>query len=248
MTGDGSHTEDSLFDGSLTCCQHRHGYRFSVDSVLLSHFSRPRRRERILDLGAGCGIIALILAYRWPDIMITCLELQPAMVELLQRNINANSFQERITVVHGNLCQVEALLPAEGFAMVFCNPPYRKAASGRLNPVHEQAVARHELEAGLGDAVRAAHYALRNRGRAVFVYPAARGAALLHTLKAGGLEPKRLQAVYSRPGETAKLLLVEAVKNGGEQLQVLPPFYIYQGIGGYSEEMGALYVSGPGVM
>ena len=50
--------------------------------------------------------------------------------------------------------------------------------------------------------------------------------------------------VHSYPGEVGRLVLVEVVKNGGEELAVLPPFYLYQAAGGgYSAEMAALYAS-----
>ncbi|HSH13650.1 MAG TPA: hypothetical protein VLA15_07870, partial [Desulfurivibrionaceae bacterium] len=60
-------TNDTLFAGRLNCRQHRGGYRFSVDAVLLAHFFAPRSDESLIDLGCGCGIIPLILAYRWPN-------------------------------------------------------------------------------------------------------------------------------------------------------------------------------------
>ena len=54
-------TQDSLFNGRLTCMQHRAGYRFSVDSVILAHFITPEPKDTILDLGAGSGILSLIM-------------------------------------------------------------------------------------------------------------------------------------------------------------------------------------------
>ena len=68
--------------------------------------------------------------------------------------------------------------------------------------------------------VKAAVWALKNKGRAAFIYPAVRGATILYELKKQGLEPKRLQTVYSYPGSPATLLLIEAVKGGGEELSL----------------------------
>ena len=57
-----------------------------------------------------------------------------------------------------------------------------------------------------------------------------------------GIEPKRLQVVYSYPGSEARLLLVEGVKGGGEELLIEPPFNIYQEKDGdYTAEMAACY-------
>ena len=96
--------------------------------------------------------------------------------------------------------------------------------------------------ADVAAVVKAAAWALRNKGRAAFVYPAGRGATILHELKNYGLEPKRMQVVYSYPGSAATLLLVEAIKGGGEELSILSPFYIYkERKGEYSAEMEDCY-------
>jgi len=235
-------TEDTLFSGRLHCAQHVDGYRFSVDAVLLAHFLRPRPGDRILDLGAGCGVVSLIISYRLPQVTITALELQPRLAELISGNIERNHLQDRISLVQGDLRQISALFPPESFDWVVCNPPYGKLAAGRLNPADEQAVCRHEIASDLGDIIRAISFSLKNRGRAALIYPANRAAVLLAALKAAALEPKRLQIIHSYPGGEGKLVLVEAMKNGGEELLILPPFFIYEEAGGqYSAAMARLY-------
>ena len=61
--------KNNLFNGELSCDQHRGGYRFSIDAVLLAHFISVKKKERILDLGTGSGVISLILLYRYADII-----------------------------------------------------------------------------------------------------------------------------------------------------------------------------------
>lgn len=235
-------SHDTLFDGNLSCTQSREGYRFSIDAVLLAHFTAPRRQDQVLDLGAGCGVVSLILAYRHPAIALTCLEIQDSLAELISHNIARNDLADRMRLVLGDLRCIEKLLPVGVFDLVVCNPPYYGLGRGHQNPQDEQAVARHELKASLPDIVQAAAFALRTKGRLVMVYPAARGAALLASLRQRGLEPKRLQAVYPFPGADASLLLVEALKGGGEELTVLPPFYVYTHRGGgYSPALAAMY-------
>ncbi len=137
---------------------------------------------------------------------------------------------------------MNTLFPPESFDWVVCNPPYGKLATGRVNPQDEQAVCRHEIEADLADIIRAISYSLKNRGRTALIYPANRAAVLLAGLKAAALEPKRLQIIHSYPGSQGKLVLIEAMKNGGEELVILPPFFIYEEAGGkYSAAMARLY-------
>ncbi|MCK4840051.1 MAG: methyltransferase [Desulfobulbaceae bacterium] len=235
-------TSESLFGGRLNCRQHLHGYRFSQDPVLLAHFFKPSPEEHILDLGTGCGIIALILAYRWAEVSIAALEVQPALAGLARGNLEQNGFSGRVRVVEGDLKQVGSLLPAASFDRVVCNPPYRQAGAARPNPDPEQAIARHEIMAGLEDVVKAVDWLLVEGGRADFIYPAERAAELQATLKASGCAPVRLQEIYSYPEGSCRLILLEAVKGGQPGLEILPPFYVQTGPeGGYTREMAGFY-------
>lgn len=244
MASEPAVTHDALFAGRLTCLQHRDGYRFAVDAVLLAHFAAPRPGERVLELCAGNGVVSLVMAYRQPRIAITALELQSQLVGLMRSNIALNHYEERITVVEGDCRSLAGHVPIGTFDRVVMNPPYRKRESGRQNPDDEAARARHELTLTLDEAVAAMAFALKNKGRGVVVYPAERLATLITALKGQRLEPKRLQSIHSYPGEVGRLVLVEVVKNGGEELTVLPPFFVYQAAGGaYTQEMAALYAS-----
>lgn len=237
-------THDTLFAGRLTCLQHREGYRFAIDAVLLAHFAAPRPGEKVLELCAGNGVVSLIMAYRQPQLAVTALELQPQLVGLLRSNVALNHYEQRITVVEGDCRFLANHVPAGVFDRVVMNPPYRRMASGRQTVGDEAAQARHELTLTLDEAVAAMALAVKNRGRCVMVYPADRLARLIAVLKGQRLEPKRLQIVYSYPGDAGRLVLVEAVKNGGEELAVLPPFFIYQAAAGsYTEEMATLYAA-----
>lgn len=235
-------SNDSLFFGKLSCQQYLAGYRFSIDAVLLAHFIAPRSQEKILDLGAGCGVISLVLAYRWPDVQLSCLEIQPSLAALIDHNVAVNHFGERFRVTAGDLRQLARYYQAGSFDWVICNPPFYKNGTGRSNLQAEQALARHELAAELSDVLAATSYALKTRGRVALVYPVERLVPLLSGLRANRLEPKRLRVVYSYPGSAGRLVLIEAVKGGGEELTVLPALYIYQQKGGaYTEEVAGFY-------
>ena len=237
---------DSLFAGRLHCLQHRSGYRFSVDAILAAHFSPPPPGAAVLDLCGGCGVIALICLYRWQEQLasVSCLELQPALADLASRNRLLNGYSAKMEVVAGDLRRILDHFPVETFSQVICNPPFYKAHSGRPCRNQESFIARHQVHCTLAEVVAAAAAVVKNRGKVVFVYPAVGLNALFLDLHRQHLVPKRLQMLYSYPGVSApaRLILVEAVKNGGEGLQILPPFYIYERrLGGYSKGMQRLY-------
>jgi tRNA1(Val) A37 N6-methylase TrmN6 len=236
-------TEDYLFQGQVLCRQHRKGYRFSVDAVLLAHFCAPRAEDTILDLGCGCGVIGLILCHRWAGVQVQGLELQAALADLARSNVLANAFQARFAVQQADLRKIREVLAPASFDLVLSNPPYYSPRQGRVSCAEELALARHELSASLEDVVAAAAFAVKNRGLFCCIYPAQRLATLFRVMGQKGLMPKRLQAVYSYPGAAqARLVLVEAIKNGGEGLNLLPPLYVYQEKNGpYSSELTQIY-------
>jgi tRNA1Val (adenine37-N6)-methyltransferase len=236
-------TDDTLFDGRLICRQHRDGYRFSVDAVLAASFCTPPPQGKVLDLGCGCGVISLILCHRYPELQVTGIELQPRLAELSRSNSSANEFQNRFMIQEGDLGRIREFMQPESFDCVVTNPPYRRPGSGRINREDECAIARHELKTDLESVIAAASFCVKNRGLAVCIYPADRLASLIHTMQKHRLTAKRILPVYSYPEDNrARLVVVEAAKNGGEGVCLLPPLYIYQYPDGpYSQEMERFY-------
>jgi len=238
-------TENTLYNGELICCQYRDGYRFSVDAILVAHFCRVRGVAKVLDLGCGCGIIGLQLSCLYPGIRVTGLEIQKDLVALARENVDRNKLNTRFEIIEADVCAIGNYLMAESFDLIVCNPPYRKCGSGRINQGEQAAIARHELKADLTDMLEGAAYSVKNRGAVVLVYPAVRFAYLVAALAEKKLSMKHFQSVYSYPESVqACLVLVEAVKNGGEECRILPPFYIYSEKNGtYSQEMQRMYDS-----
>jgi tRNA1(Val) A37 N6-methylase TrmN6 len=237
---------DNLFDGRLVCMQPRRGYRYSVDSLLLAHFLSVENDEFVLDLGCGCGIVGLIILFcRQAGIKgVTGLELQPELAELARRNGKLNGFGSRHTVVEGDLRTIKTLFPAESFSRVVCNPPFYLASSGRKNAERQSLIARHQVCTTTDQVIEAASYAVKNRGKVNIVFPAEGLIELVCSMEKMRLEPKRMQMVFSYPEResNAKLVLVEAIKNGGPGVKIQPPFYIYSEKNGpYSDEMQKMY-------
>ncbi len=212
---------DPFLDGRLQLIQSRRGYRFSVDALLLSRFARVGTGDLVADLGTGCGIISLMLLFTRSVARVVGLEIQEDLASQAARNARLNRCDQRMTVVRGDLRRPP--FKACAFDVVICNPPYRKAHSGRINPDPERAIARHEILASLEEVLSAAHWLLRGKGRVAVMYPAERLTDLLARMRGIGLEPKRVQALHPDLHSPAKRVLVEASKDGRPGIRVLPP-------------------------
>src|SRR5258706_9994614 len=95
-------TVDSLFAGRLSVIQSRTGYRFSLDALLLAHFAAVGRAGRLIDLGAGNGVGALILATLHPGLKATGLEIQPEMAGRAARSAALNGLGGGGSIVEGD--------------------------------------------------------------------------------------------------------------------------------------------------
>jgi tRNA1Val (adenine37-N6)-methyltransferase len=221
------------------------GYRFSIDSVLLAGFAKCSKGiRRVVDLGAGSGVVGLILAMRYPWTEVLLFEVQEGLSALAQRNVELNQLQQRVQVLKADascvICDGYSDL-IEGFDAVVSNPPFRKPGAGRISPYGERAIARHEIKLTLTDLIRTSVALLKNRGRFFMVYHPCRFSEVIYAMKEFLLEPKRVRFVHPDDNSEATMVLIEAVKGGGVELKVEPPLFIYERDGVYTEEMAALY-------
>ncbi len=234
-------TADTFFNGRIRVKQNRAGYRFSIDAVLIAGLTIPSPDDTILDLGTGCGIIPLILAYRHPKIKVYGVEVQQQLADLATINVEENRMKDRITIHCMDMKKLKHDMMSGPVDLVVSNPPYRKAESGRINPDQQRAVARHEIKATLSDVVETAQRMLRTAGRFVTVYPAERMADILIQMRSAGLEPKSLRTVHSDRHTDAKLIIVEGKKGGRPGLKIGSPVIIYRKDGSYTDEVQEMF-------
>ncbi|SEM72923.1 tRNA1Val (adenine37-N6)-methyltransferase [Syntrophus gentianae] len=234
-------TVDGLLNGRLQVIQKKKGYRFSLDALLLASFLRLGRENALLDMGTGSGVLALISAVRRPDVRVVGMDIQEDMVEMATRSAALNGLEDRVKFRVGDVRQIRRLFEAESFDAVVCNPPYRKVNSGRINPLGEKALARHEIRGTLRDFLEAASYVLKPGGRLFVIYPAQRLVSLIAGMREAVLEPKRCRGVHSRSDTPGTFVLAEGVKGGGEELEVLPPLFIYKDAEDYTEAMEEIF-------
>ncbi len=230
-------TMDELRTYDLRVIQPRHGYRFSLDPLLLCAFAEPGAGGRIADLGTGCGIIPLILARKDEGARVVGIEQQVALADLAGRNVRLNGLGDRITILYRDITDLRALFPPSSFDTVVANPPYRRRGTGKVSPKAGRDHARHESTAGLADFLGAAKYLVKLGGRICFIYHPSRLGELFAEAAALKLAPLRLRMVHGNRDAAARMFLVELAKGRKGELNVLPPLFVYDEEGGFSDEM-----------
>jgi tRNA1Val (adenine37-N6)-methyltransferase len=203
------------------------GYRFTKDSLLLAEFPAPGTARRVLDLGAGCGVVGFGFLLGHPDCAatLTAIDISPDMVAASLENAQHLGFTDCFSAIEAdvaNLPNLSGLQPG-AFDICLLNPPYRAPGTGRPSPHPARTAAREETTATLADFLAAASRLLAPKGRLALCLPPVRLPELFATLTACGLEPKRLQHVHPKLDASCRLCLVEAVKGARPGLGVAAP-------------------------
>lgn len=122
-------TDDAILNGRLRLFQPKRGHRFGHDAILLAAATPVKPGNRVVELGSGVGAASLALLARVPDIDITLIDIDPALVALASENIARNGFAEKARAVRLDVGAPdsvfdEAGLRAGSFDQVLMNPPF----------------------------------------------------------------------------------------------------------------------------
>lgn len=235
-------TDDHFFNGKLCIKQNRLGYRFSVDSVLLASHVKTAQGYKILDIGTGCGIISLILAYRNPEIKIYGIEVQKSLADIAALNVKNNGMEERVKIICADIKNLKKDMLLGSPDIIVCNPPYRKAKSGRVNPDNQRALARHEIMISLPEIFESASCLMDISGRFIMIYPSERIADIIAHMRVSGIEPKYFRFIYSKKDSESKLVIAEGIKGGGAGAKIVSPLVIYKDDGSYTDEVENMFM------
>lgn len=242
---DKGRTVDAVSRFGLSLLQPESGYRFSLDALLLADFaSLPPGSAAIIDLGTGCGVIALILARTCAGARVVGLEQNPAMAELAMENARLNNLDDRVRIVCGDVLAHRQDWPVSGFDLVLANPPFRAPGSGRISPRSGRDAARHETTAGMADFLAAAKYLVKPGGRICFIHHPSRLPEFIQSANVLKLALLRLRMVHGTATAAAKMFLVELAKGRRGELSVEPPLIVYDAAGGYTDEVTAILGGG----
>lgn len=186
-------------------------YRYTSDSVRLAKTVNANRKDKILDLCTGGGIVALMLAHLTASEQIDGLELQSDLCDMARRSVELNDLQSKIKVINGDLLTFNG---GHNYDIVTCNPPYYKINTGEMRSAKTCDVARHELCCTLKDTVTSFNKALKFGGVGYMVHKCERLSEVISAFSACGLEPKQLTLYYS--GNKACDTFVIKVKKGAK--------------------------------
>ena len=214
-------------------------HTFGTDAVLLRNFANPKVKDKLVDLGTGCGIIPL-LALRDVQLKgVIGVDISEEATFLAQKTVDELELSN-FKVINSNLLNLKGKVDFGCHTLVTCNPPYKAPGAGIKNPDKVDSVARHEIECTLEDIIAVSAKLLQTSGRLCMCHRPERLSELMHLMTVYKVEPKRLRLVAQRKGEEPWLVLLEGRRCGNTGLRIEPTLYIEEN-GKFSPEMIEIY-------
>lgn len=231
---------DDLQLGNLKIYQDTEGFRFGIDSILLTEFAKDiKKNSRIVDLGTGTGVIGMLLCKKSNPKGVIGVEKQEEVCKLTQKSIEINNLQNIFKLIN---CDIKDLkLNKNYYDVVITNPPYKKAGTGVDANNEKKQISRFETTANLDDWIKVSSNLLNSQGSFYMVYRTERLAEVINTLNKYDLTLKKIRFVHSKIAEESKLMLIKAVKQGRPSAKVEPPLIIYDENGNYTKEVVEIY-------
>ena len=214
-------------------------HTFGTDAVVLRHFANPKQRDKLVDLGTGCGIIPLLMLRDGLLKTAVGVDISKEATDLAEMTVNElqiNNFK----VINSDLKELKGKVEFGANTLVTCNPPYKAPNAGLKNPDSVEMVARHEVVCTLEDIIGVAAKLLQTSGRLCMCHRPERLAELMSLMSKYKIEPKRLRLVCQRKGEEPWLVLVEGRRCGNVGLRIEPTLYVEEN-GEFSPEMIEIY-------
>jgi tRNA1(Val) A37 N6-methylase TrmN6 len=217
-------------------------HTFGTDAVLLANFANPKKADKAVDLGTGCGIIAFLMLRDDKCQTSYGVDISAEAIDLATRTKQEFGFDKFVPVL-SDLKNLKGKVPFGCHTLVTCNPPYKAPGAGIKNPDSVKSVARHEVECTLEDIIAVSSKLLQTGGRFCMCQRPERLAEIMDLMRKYKVEPKRLRLVCKCVGQSPWLVLVEGKRCANAALTIEPTLYIEDGNGNFSEEMIKIYGS-----
>ena len=191
--------------------------------------------QRILDIGTGSGLIAIMAAQRHPDALISAIDIDADCVAQTRENIDACPWSDRIEVHHTPL---QDFNPEHKFDVIISNPPY--FVDSQLPPDQQRSMARHTATLSFRELTDGVLRLLAPEGRFSLILPPAETERFLSAAR-GRLFITRRTEIHSTPTSGVKRVMTELQTEPPAEPAISEQIIIEDnGMLGYSEKYKAL--------
>ena len=213
--------------------------KIGTDAMILGALVNPKsigieNPKTILDVGTGCGVIALMLAQQFPSAKITGIDIDEHAVLQAKSNFENANFPNPFESLHQNFLEYN---PTQKLDLIVSNPPYfnTKMPSSDL----QRSLARHESSMSLQGLINHSAKLLSERGELWLILPSERTEELI--TENLGLDLKHRIKIYGKPNRHVRDVLVFSNVNSQRE-NILSELTIRDFENQYTEEYIALTI------
>lgn len=198
----------------FTIHQDRCAMKVGTDGTLLGAWaSAPAQSRYILDIGTGTGLIALMMAQRYPEAQIVGIDIDDAAVAQATENVATSPFTERISILKQD---VTTYKPELQFDAIVSNPPY--FVDSLTCPDEQRSIARHAVTLTFEALIKSAYRLLKTEGTFSVVIPTEMRSKLEASARLEGFFISKVCCIKTTPKKPSKRQLIEFTKNPVNEL------------------------------
>jgi tRNA1Val (adenine37-N6)-methyltransferase len=191
----------------FTIQQEQAAMKVGTDGVLLGAWaSVPGPGSRVLDVGTGTGLIALMIAQRTSDVRVDALEIDPSSAKQAKENFQDSPWKERIKGIETSF-QDYSSQSNDRYDQIICNPPFFSASFKTKSK--EKNLARHDDSLSLGDIFRGCVSLMKESTFISLILPVQKEAQVFELMSEHQMHCQRLTRVIPAPGKSPKRVLLE---------------------------------------
>ncbi len=203
----------------LKIIQDKDLYAFTSDSVVLANFVKTKASDVAVEIGAGSGVISILVQAKNKLKKIVAFEIQPCMAQLCQKNVELNNLQDKITLECDDVKNFKKYVEPASVDVVFSNPPFYKATNFKQSEVKR--IAKEDVCLPIDMLANVSAKMLKNGGSFYCVYSAERVTELVVELQKNNLTTKEMFFTENGKGKV-NLVVFKAVKGGKYGCKILP--------------------------
>ena len=194
-----------------------------------------------MDLGTGTGILGILLCGKTELKNITGVEIQKDVFDMAKRSIKLNNLENKFSVINEDIKELDKKLELQSYDAIVTNPPYKKNSTGLKNDNEYKIISRHEVKCNLEDIIRVSSKLLKNNGKLFMVHRPERIKDIIINLNKYKMQIKEIRFVHPNINKKPNMVLIKAVKGGGDFLNVQEPLFVYNLDGTYTDEILKIY-------
>lgn len=184
------------------------GYHVNTDTIFLASFMTMRHKDRVLDIGCGCGALMILAHHLFAPCHIDGIEINEIAVEYGLTNLKVNGM--KTTIMHGRLQDYK---DDKGYDVILSNPPYFHL----VEPLkHDQYQGRYDHTLHVNELCQSISCLLKPKGSAFLVYPVSRFNDLMQAMYENGLSIARIRYFHPKVDKLASVMAIQ-IRHGLNQ-------------------------------